>query len=231
MPPDIRLKAMYLKAKQTGKQSVTYWSEDGSSVTRQGGNWTWRNQNPGNIGAGAWANRHGAIGKAGGFAVFPDYDTGRKAIFDLLRGPKLRDQSIWDAIGDYAPTLDKNDVKWYRRLIHDVTGLDLSRKIKDLTKQELEALVSVIERAEGKFKPGKIIKTQAKKKIPAVRKDKKGTITSYYVKGIGWLSKERAIQLTQLGKIDAVVSHSRSGNLYLKTRPDKTVANNLGGMG
>ena len=86
---------MFVKAKQTGKQSVTYWNEDGSSVTHRGGNWTWRNQNPGNIGAGAWANRHGAIGKAGGFAVFPDYAAGRSAIFDLLQGPDFKDLSYY----------------------------------------------------------------------------------------------------------------------------------------
>ena len=69
---------MFIRATQTAKRSVTYLSEDGSSETRVGGDWTWRNQNPGNLGAGAWANRHGAIGKAGGFAVFPGYDTGKK---------------------------------------------------------------------------------------------------------------------------------------------------------
>lgn len=86
---------MFIKATQTAKRSVAYLSEDGSSETRVGGDWTWRNQNPGNLGAGAWANRHGAIGKAGVFAVFPDYDTGKQAIFELLQGPKEKD--LWSA--------------------------------------------------------------------------------------------------------------------------------------
>lgn len=222
---------MFLKAKQTGKRNVTYWNEDGSTEIRQGGNWTWRNHNPGNIGAGTWANRHGAIGKAGGFAVFPDYGTGRKAIFDLLLGPDFKSLSIWDAIPRYAPAEDKNNVKWYRRLVYKTTGLDLNRKIKELNKKELESLVDAIERAEGIFKPGKIVKSPAKDKISKVRKNKKGTIVSYYVEGIGWISKERAIQLTRSGKIDAAIAHSRAGNAYLKTRPDQVVENNLEGMG
>lgn len=222
---------MFVRAKQTGKQRVTYFNSDGSSETRVGGNWTWRNQNPGNLGAGVWANRHGAIGKAGGFAIFPDYETGRTAIFDLLQGPDYRNQTIWDAIPHYAPASDNNNVKRYRKAVQQLTGLDMQRKIADLTKKELESLVNAIEQVEGKFKAGKITKASAKLKISAVQKDKKGTIVSYYVKELRWLSKVRAIQLTRLGKIDAVVAHSRSGNVYLKTRPDQTVENNLGRMG
>lgn len=121
----------FIKAKQTGKQRVTYWNEDGSSETRVGGNWTWRNLNPGNIGAGAWA----------------------------------------------------------------------------------------------------IIKSPAKKKISAVRKDKKGTIVGYFVEELGWLPKKRAILLAQNGEIDAVVTRSRAGSVYLKSRPDGVSENNLESMG
>lgn len=220
---------MFIKAIQTAKRSVTYLSEDGSSETRVGGDWTWRNQNPGNLGAGAWANRHGAIGKAGGFAVFADYDTGKKAIFELLQGPDFSGLSIWDAIPRYAPSSDHNNVKWYRQLVSKATGLDLKkRKINSLNQKELTSLVNAIERAEGKFKPGKITKQDAKKKISGVQKNKKGTIVAYRIEGFGWIDKQKAIALVKRGKVDAVVSHSRSGTLYLKARPDKATGNNLG---
>lgn len=89
---------MFIKAKEISKKRVKYWNEDGTSLTYVGGNRTWRNQNPGNLGAGPWANRHGAIGKAGGFAVFPDYESGRAAIFDWWMTPDHRALSIWDAV-------------------------------------------------------------------------------------------------------------------------------------
>ncbi len=209
---------MFIKAKQTGKQHVTYWNEDGSSETRVGGDWAWRNQNPGNIGGGKWADRHGAIGKAGGFAVFPTYESGKSAIF-------------WDAIPRYAPSSDGNDIQNYRKTIKKITGFDLKRKIKDLTRAEFTTLVNAVIRAEGKYKAGKIIKVSAKKKISSVRRDKKGIIIGYYVEGLGWLSKDQAIQLTQNGQIDAVIAHSRNGSIYLKSRPDKIIANNLDNMG
>jgi hypothetical protein len=227
---------MFVKAEEVSESKVRYIGEDGSSVIYSGGNRPWRNQNPGNLGAGAWAMRHGAIGAAGKpgkkfkFAVFPNYEVGRAAIFSLLTSPDYINQTIWDVIPHYAHA-GENDVAWYRKLVKQVTGLDLKRTIKGLSKKELEALVDAIERAEGKFKPGKIIKERAKKKITAVRKNKKGTIIGYYVNGLGWLSKPEAIKLALAGKIDVVVAHSRAGRAYLRTRPDWTVENNLDSMG
>ena len=199
-------------------------------MTYVGGNRTWRNQNPGDLGTGRFTNEHGAIGKAGGFAVFPNYETGRKAIFALLKTENYQQLSIWDAIPKYAPVKD-NNVAWYRKLVRQVTGLDLKRKVRSLSPKELESLVNAIEQAEGKFIPDKIIKESKKRKITSVRKNKKGTIVGYLVEGLGWLSKPEAIQLASKGKIDAVVAHSRAGNLYLKTRPDWTIVNNLNAMG
>lgn len=94
---------MFIKAKEAAKKEVTYLDQDGESVNYVGGNRTWRNQNPGNIGSGSWATRHGAIGKSGGFAVFPNYEIGRNAIFELLSSPDFINQTIWDAIPHYAP--------------------------------------------------------------------------------------------------------------------------------
>lgn len=147
---------MFVRAKETGKTRVTYWNEDGTSVTYVGRNRTWRNQNPGDIGAGAWVNRHGAIGKAGKFAVFPNYEIGRAAVFSWWNAPDHRSLTIWDGIKVYAPA-NENDVNWYRGIVRQVSKLDLHRKAQDLNTGELERLVNAIERAEGKFKPGKII--------------------------------------------------------------------------
>ena len=224
---------MFVKAKESGQRRVTYWDGAGTASTYIGGNRTWRNQNPGNIGAGPQAKRYGAIGKAGGFAVFPSYDVGRAAIFSLLKSPNYVNLSIWDAIPQYSPS-GENDITWYRNIVKQASGLDLRRKIKDLSSAELERYVAAIERAEGKFKPGKIMKVQpkqSKQKITAVKKNRKWIIVKYRVEGFGWLSKSKAIELTAAGKIDAVVATSRSGATYLRARPDKTSSNNLKRLG
>ena len=51
-----------------------------------------------------------------------------------------------------------------RKIVRQSSKLDLDRKAMDLTPGELERLVNAIEKAEGKFKPGKIIRENQKKK-------------------------------------------------------------------
>jgi len=223
---------VFIRAKETGPLEVTYYRADGSSVLFRDGTRTWRNQNPGNIGAGKLADKFGAIGRAGGFAIFPDRQIGRRAIFRLLKTPKYQVESIARAIAIYAPAEDKNDTERYKKLVRDFTGLDLQRKMSSLSDDELEKLVGAIERVEG-WEPGKVIESREveKNKISAVRKNKKGTIMRYYVAAFGWLTKARAIVLTSQGEIDAVVATSRNGNMYLRSRPDQTPFNNLEELG
>lgn len=223
---------MFVRAKETGQRRVTYWDEIGTTTTYVGGNRPWRNTNPGNIGAGPWANRHGAIGKAGGFAVFPSYEIGRATIISLLKSPGYINLSIWDAIPKYSPAKE-NDVTWYRGIVKQVSKLDLQRKIKDLSPAELDRYVDGIERAEGKFKPGKVIKESPRgslRKITGVKRNKKRVIVKYHVEGLGWLSKANAIELTAAGQIDAVIAVSKAGSTYLRTRPDRTGSNNIESM-
>ena len=80
---------LFVRAQETGFKEVTCWRVDGSSVRFIGGSRAWRNQNPGNIiSAGNFAKDHGAIGSAGGFAVFQNYETGKAALFSLLKTKK-----------------------------------------------------------------------------------------------------------------------------------------------
>lgn len=62
-----------------------------------------RNHNPGNIIAGTFANSHGAIGAASGYAVFPDDESGFAALTALLSGPGYKGKSVEIAINRYCP--------------------------------------------------------------------------------------------------------------------------------
>ena len=78
--------------------------------------------------------------------------------------------------------------------------------------------------------PGKIIEVPKKgfprkKKITGVGKNKKGTIISYYIEDIGWVSKDQGIDLATNGEVDAVIVISRAGNSFLRTRPDVKIIN------
>jgi hypothetical protein len=214
---------------------IVYFRADGSGAIFIGGKRTWRNQNPGNIGYGngKLAKELGAIGKAGGFAVFPDYETGRRAVFLVLAEPDFQERTLAKAIEVWAPSEDRNDTEQYKRQVHAWTELDLNRKVKSLSKGELEGFVKAIERMEG-WKAGKIIEfsaPQTKKQITRIRKNKKGTIIAYYVDGMGWISKAQGVKFVRQGKIDAVIATSRKGSLFLRTRPGTPVEIQLDHLG
>ena len=101
----------FITAKETGVKEITYWRADNSNVRYIGGSRAWRNQNPGNIiSRGNFAKNHGAIGKAGGFAIFPDYKTGRAALYNLLKIEKYQSLTISQVLEKYAP-INSNDTK------------------------------------------------------------------------------------------------------------------------
>ena len=147
----------YNKAFPNGYK-VVYSAPSGAETERNGGTRAWRNNNPGCIRGGDFARAQGAIGNAGGFAVFPDEQTGMKAICALLRSEKYADRTIADAINIYAPTFENNTAAYKSHLLF-LTGLPLDTKLRDLDDEQLNALSLAIKQIEG-WVPG--IETQIK---------------------------------------------------------------------
>lgn len=139
--------------------AVIYVYSDGSTLKRQGGTRAWRNSNPGNLRYSEKTRQCGAIGQAGGFAVFSHEEAGRLAIKMLLLSDSYRNLTIADAIYKYAPP-HENNTNGYKSYIKKVTGLNLDKKITTLTSQELEKVIQAICVIEG-WKRGHEIKTAA----------------------------------------------------------------------
>ncbi len=88
-------KKKFLRAEEgkTPGISVVYYDTDGNMTIRyhdkngKTGSIAWRNNNPGNLawGSGGHAKKTGAIGKARGRPVFPDYETGKHLCDSFLR--------------------------------------------------------------------------------------------------------------------------------------------------
>ena len=132
-----------------------YTTADGRRVRRTGGTRAWRNLNPGNIRYSEFSRKAGAIGQAGGFAVFPDEETGTRAISSLLRGQSYNNLTIARAITRYAPPSENNTAAYHRR-IQQITGLNINRRISDLSDGELSRVVDAIRAIEG-WEAGRII--------------------------------------------------------------------------
>ena len=221
----------FVRIKEINDLRIVYYRTDGSSAIFLGGKRTWRNNNPGNLGYGngKLMRQLGAIGKAGGFAVFPDYETGRKAMFSVLKKPDFQERTLAKAIETWAPAEDGNNPDAYSKFVHTKTKFDMNRKVKSLSEEELTNFVNAIQKKEG-WESGKIIEVpkqgfSKKKQITKVSKDKKGTIISYYIEDIGWVSKAQGIELATSGEVDAVVATSSAGNPFLRTRPGIEIVN------
>jgi hypothetical protein len=219
----------YTSAVAGPDHSVIYTDEKGRQWQFLGGSRPWRNNNPGNLVVGNVSRRNGAIGKAGGFAVFPDYETGHAALLDSLKNMH-GNKDIPALMEVYAPRRE-NKTKKYIAFIRKRTGIKGNKKIKDFSKDEFEKLWRAIEKMEGWGNEGKISEFVVKRKITAVRKNEHGTIQSYQIEGYGWVPKPQAIALAAEGKIDAVVATSPRGNKFLRARPNSETGDNLGNLG
>jgi hypothetical protein len=122
---------------------------------RSGGVWAWVNNNPGNITKSKEAEGYGAYaGKGnGGFAIFPDHDTGFQAIISFLR--KRADKTIAQMMAIYAPPddgknpmLKGNDPVAYARAIAKKIGVSADMVVKDLSDDQLNTFAGEIERIE-----------------------------------------------------------------------------------
>ena len=141
---------------------VTYIDQDGFPTIHEGGNLQWRNNNPTSIVAGPIAEGVGAIGSDGKFAIFPDYETGRKAAKTLLGRRTYLYLDIAQAINRWSegiepdkpiPENKKEGLESYRQLVKSQSGLDLGRTILSLDPDEFEDLVDAMERKEGYWRP------------------------------------------------------------------------------
>ena len=216
---------MFVRAVQGKENSVIYIAGDGTRMIRKGGKWTWRNNNPGNLNKGPKSRSLGSIGVAGGFAVFPDYKTGRKALKAVLETTYYH-WSLFRLVEKYAPPEDNNDVENYRKLLRKFTGIDLKRTVRTLNAKEMESLMNAIERIEGGSDPGEEVQLGPAKKIIDVKRNKKNRITGYLIEDLGMLSPAATLNGILSGEIDGVVA-DRGGRTYVRTRPDPVLENNL----
>ncbi len=131
----------FIKARKARKgpgRSIIYTTGDGTECKYSGGDPAWRSNNPGNLVPGKISKRNGAIGVAGGFAIFPDYEAGHRALLDSLKASH-GNKSLQDMITVFAPP-SESKTKRYLRFLRAKTGVSDNRKIADFSSAEFEKL-------------------------------------------------------------------------------------------
>lgn len=125
----------FVKAEEISRKRVRYTDSSGKNFIYSKGSWAWRNYNPGNIRKPSKENMPaGVIGFTGGFLVFSSYEAGFNALQTLLEQNFYQDLTIFDTVAKYAPAKDKNDIKNYRKILIQVTQLNLNVQLKSLYK-------------------------------------------------------------------------------------------------
>ena len=136
-----------VKFTRKGK-TVTYYYP-GDSVVVLKGNIPNRQNNPGALKYGEFAKNHGAIGKGSrGFAIFPSAKAGIDALIALLKGDSYKNLTIFEAMKRFAPA-HENDPKAYANEIRKATGIDATKKLYELTEDELVLVAHKIAVTEG----------------------------------------------------------------------------------
>lgn len=151
-PPPPGPPGRFVAARRTLPQTVLYVDEEGREVLREGGSRSWRNNNPGNIRRGSFAESAGAIGDDGAFAIFPDEESGLGAIVTLLRSASYARLSLRDAIFRYAPPAE-NDSGRYVAFVTQHSGVGAHEVLREVGAAALKRIARAIRDMEG-WKPG-----------------------------------------------------------------------------
>lgn len=131
----------------TGGKGFTTIDNGYTSTTRSGDR-SARNNNPGNLEMGPRAEKFGAIGDDGRFAVFDDPKQGLAAMQDLLFSANIN-KTIEQAITSYAPP-NENNTKGYISNITTALGLPADTRLSDLSMNQRDTMMNAMIDTEGK---------------------------------------------------------------------------------
>jgi hypothetical protein len=119
----------------------------------------WRNNNPGNIENGSFAKGFGSLGGDPRFAIFPDFQAGRKAKSKLIfDGKNYKDLDLKAAISRYAPPSENNTTSYQNAVLQAVGGQN--KKMSEYSESERNSIMNAMEKVEG-FKVGKVVSMTA----------------------------------------------------------------------
>jgi RHS repeat-associated protein len=134
----------------TGNGSIT-------TETRTG-NHPFRDNNPGDIRSGDFANANGAIGNDKGIAIFPTAATGSQALTTLLNGSSYQKLTLDQAVARFAPPSENNTAA-YQAAARGAVGVSGSTGLSALSSAQRGSFEHAIARQEGFYHQGVVNRT------------------------------------------------------------------------
>lgn len=122
---------------------------DGRYELRTGGNPSWRYNNPGKLAYGNFSKMAGAIGKDGPLAIFPDYETGKRALEAyLFESDVFKGLTVSKTISKFAKSEDGYDPKKYTSSVTKGSKFKSSTLLSDFTADDREEFIEKIQEQE-----------------------------------------------------------------------------------
>lgn len=143
------------KIVESGRFLTAYQFPDGKIVKLTGGSVSWQLHNPGRLAFNKHSSSFGAFAKVKGYAAFPTYEQGHKALESMLFDDPAhgyRTLSIKDAIKKFNE--NDSDSAEYARIVGKALKLPLSTKLNELTEDQKRQFIDQIKTIE-QFVPGR----------------------------------------------------------------------------
>jgi len=140
-----------IKAYRGESNTRIYEYPNGKVEKRIGGSRSWRNTNPGNIRHFDGNPWNGLIGTDPEFDIFDSYKNGYRAIGKIFISKSKRGLTLAQAIREYAPEEDGNDVKKYIEGVVNDTRIPANTLLSLVINVKLEAIKKAIVKHEGWF--------------------------------------------------------------------------------
>lgn len=150
--------ADYVEVIDAGPGWTRVRDAEGNEFTLKGAR-NWRNNNPGNIEFGPFAQAAGAVGSDGRFAVFPSYEQGRAAKEQLIfSSPSYRDLTLEQAISRYAPP-SENNTSAYLNAVTRAANVSKDTRMGQMAPATRQAVLDAMQKVEG-FQVGRTLNAQ-----------------------------------------------------------------------
>jgi hypothetical protein len=118
------------------------------AIIRQTGTAGWRNNNPGNLDYTPFSQSHGAVGRAGRFAVFPSRAAGEAAQQALLfQSHGYAGLTVSQAIARYAPSNENDTASYQAAVLAAVGGRDVP--LDQLSPDQRQSMMLAMRQREG----------------------------------------------------------------------------------
>lgn len=206
---------MLKKAYRHDDETIFYFDAQDNKYVAKSGGLAWRLNNPGLLSSHSLSRiPHKAIGTYHQYAIFPDIRAGKSALRAWIQSSKYLGSPLKEIAKYYQPD---NPESYLNRLC-ELTGLPPKTRLKSLSSVDLENFLEAIQNLAG-FSPKNTQPFSLLPKITAKFYSNDRKIESYLVGYEIILNKKEAIQWIEAHKLDAVIVHRGSGDIYLRSRP------------